>query len=101
MSCRFFVPASASNTSDASEFCDPDLDRRATRAEALRARDPSRANAAWVRIDLELTDRAVWLPTVTPKTTDILSRRVGNYQYDPLWGSSPTSSGSADRRRLA
>jgi hypothetical protein len=28
----------------------------------------------------------VWLPTVTPKVTDIVSRRVGNYQYHVLWG---------------
>jgi peptide/nickel transport system substrate-binding protein len=86
MGCGFFAPGSASNTTNASEFCDPDLDRRATRAEALRATDPGGAYAAWARIDRELTDRAVWLPTVTPKTTDILSKRVGNYEYHPVWG---------------
>ena len=23
---------------------------------------------------------------MTPKTTDIVSKRVGNYQYHPVWG---------------
>jgi len=23
---------------------------------------------------------------VTPSTTDLISRRVGNYQFHPLWG---------------
>ena len=86
MGCGFFVPGSALNTTDASEFCDPELDWRAGRAEALRTTDPARADAAWARIEHELTDRAVWLPTVTPRTTDVLSKRVGNYQYHPVWG---------------
>ena len=86
LGCGYFTPASASNTTNASEFCDTALDRRATRAEALRSTDPSRADALWARIDRELTDRGVWLPTVTPKTTDIVSKRVGNYQYHPVWG---------------
>ena len=38
------------------------------------------------RLDRELTDRAILLPTVTPDETDLLSRRVGNYQYNPVWG---------------
>ena len=86
MGCGFFVPGSALNTTNASEFCDPELDRRASRAEALRATDPARADAAWARIEHELTNRAVLLPTVTPRTTDVLSKRVGNYQYHPVWG---------------
>jgi len=86
LGCGYFVPGSASNTTNASEFCDVALDTRATRAEALRSTDPSRADALWARIDRDLTDRGVWLPTVTPKTTDIASKRVGNYQYHPVWG---------------
>jgi YVTN family beta-propeller protein len=86
LGCGYFVPGSASNTTNASEFCDVALDRRAARAEALRSTDPSRADALWARIDRDLTNRGVWLPTVTPKTTDIVSKCVGNYQYHPVWG---------------
>ena len=47
---------------------------------------PAEANRLWARLDRELVDRAAWLPLVTPKTTDFVSKRVGNYQYHPLWG---------------
>jgi peptide/nickel transport system substrate-binding protein len=30
--------------------------------------------------------REPWLPLVTPKLIDFVSRRVGNYQYSPVWG---------------
>ena len=34
----------------------------------------------------QLTDQAVFLPTVTPNEVDLVSRRAGNYQYNPVWG---------------
>jgi hypothetical protein len=40
----------------------------------------------WARIERELVDRAVWLPMVTHRTTDLVSRRIGNDQFHPLWG---------------
>ena len=44
------------------------------------------ADALWARLDRELTDLAIWLPTVTPNEIDLISRRVGDYQYNPVWG---------------
>ena len=48
--------------------------------------DPAESEALWARLDRELTDRAICLPTVDGKKTDVVSRRVGNYQNHPFWG---------------
>jgi hypothetical protein len=68
------------------EFCDPALDKQAARAAVLQTTDPLAADALWARLDRELTDLAIWLPTVTPNETDLISHRIGNYQYNPVWG---------------
>jgi ABC-type transport system substrate-binding protein len=85
LSCSFFIPNSPTNT-QGSEFCDPAIDRQISRALALMSRDPARAHALWAHLDRELTDRAIWLPLITPKTTDITSTRVRNYQTHPTLG---------------
>jgi YVTN family beta-propeller protein len=85
LTCAAFIPNSTS-TFDDSEFCDPAIDREVARADALQATDPAAAKPLWARLDRDLTDRAIWLPTVTGKTADLVSDRVGNYQYHPFWG---------------
>jgi hypothetical protein len=57
LACSYFAPGDGQATTDASEFC-----------------------------DRQLTDQAVFLPTVTPNEVDLLSRRAGNYEYNPVWG---------------
>ena len=84
LSCREHRPQSDFNNNIG--FCDPAIDRQIDRALALQVTRPTTGNAVWARIDRELVDRAVWLPTVTPKTSDFVSARVGNYQFHPLWG---------------
>ena len=86
LTCSYFIPHDGLNTTDASEFCDPALDSQITRADNLQASDPPAAAPSWARIDQQLTNLAIWLPTVTPNETDLLSRRVGNYEYNPVWG---------------
>ena len=84
LSCREYRPQSDFNNNIG--FCDPAVDRQIDRAIALQVARPPEANTLWGKIDHELSDRAVWLPTVTPKTADFVSKRVGNYQFHPLWG---------------
>jgi YVTN family beta-propeller protein len=67
-------------------FCDPSIDRQIGVAESLQLIHPRQAELLWATIDREFVDRAVWVPMVTPKLTDLVSKRVGNYQYHPLWG---------------
>jgi YVTN family beta-propeller protein len=85
LSCAGFIPNS-SRTFDDSEFCDPRVDLQISRAESLGSTNHREATVAWRRLDRELTDRAIWLPTITSKQTDVISSRVGNYQYNPFWG---------------
>lgn len=67
-------------------FCNPAIDRQIERAESLQTARPQQADRFWARVDHELVDQAVWLPMVTPKLTDLVSKRDGDYQYHPLWG---------------
>ena len=67
-------------------FCDPRLDRRMRRASVLELADPASAAALWENIDHELVDRAVWVPTVNVGVTELVSRRLRNYQYHPVFG---------------
>ncbi|MBO0815515.1 MAG: ABC transporter substrate-binding protein, partial [Actinobacteria bacterium] len=86
LTCPHFVPGNGQATTDASEFCSPALDRQISRAAQLQTTDPPAAAALWARLDHELTGLAIWLPTVTPNETDLISARIGNYQYNPVWG---------------
>jgi YVTN family beta-propeller protein len=84
LSCRSFSPHDPGQVNLA-EFCDPKIDARIRRAEALQTADATAAGDAWGRIDHELVDRAPWVPLYNPRALTALSARVGNYQYHPFW----------------
>jgi ABC-type transport system substrate-binding protein len=86
LACSYFAPGNGPATTDGSEFCDPALDRQITQAAAVQAVNPRAAAARWAQLDRQLTDQAVFLPTVTPNEVDLLSRRASNYAYNPVWG---------------
>jgi YVTN family beta-propeller protein len=86
LTCPYFVPRNGRASNDSSEFCDPAIDKQIARAATAQVADPAAANTLWARLDRQLTNRAIWLPTVTPNETDLVSSRVGNYQYNPVWG---------------
>ena len=67
-------------------FCDPALDRAMRQASQLELTDPTRAAAAWAAVDRRLTDAAAWVPTVSLRDVELTSGRLGNYQYNPVWG---------------
>jgi peptide/nickel transport system substrate-binding protein len=66
--------------------CDPALDRKMALAASLGSADPARAARLWAEVDRALTDKAWWVPTVTPLGVDLVSSRIGNYRFHPLWG---------------
>jgi ABC-type transport system substrate-binding protein/DNA-binding SARP family transcriptional activator len=86
LTCTHFAPHNGQATTDASELCERALDNQIARAAQLQTTDPSAAAALWARLDHQLTNLAIWLPTVTPNETDLISARTGNYQYNPVWG---------------
>jgi peptide/nickel transport system substrate-binding protein len=67
-------------------YCDPRLDRAIARARALQVRDPRRAAALWTGVDHRLVDRAVWVPLINLDGTDLTSRRLKNFTFNPVWG---------------
>jgi peptide/nickel transport system substrate-binding protein len=71
---------------NAAAFCDPELDREIADATALQLTNVAAANAAWARVDRQVTSRAPWIPLVNPIAIDFVSSRVGNYMRNPAFG---------------
>jgi YVTN family beta-propeller protein len=67
-------------------YCNPALDREMTEASLLEFSHPGKAAVTWTSIDRQLTDDAVWVPTVSEREVDFVSRRLHNYEYNPVWG---------------
>jgi peptide/nickel transport system substrate-binding protein len=79
------MPRTSANTNFA-QFCDRAIDAMASRAGALQASDPVRADELWAQVDHALVDRAVVVPIVNVRDRVFVSERVGNFQHHPLWG---------------
>ena len=69
--------------SDLSFFCDERIDTRIERALEIQATDPDEAIALWTRIERDIVDLAPWVPLFTPSHAHLVSKRVGNYQFNP------------------
>jgi len=83
--CRAFVPNSANNA-NTSEFCSRELEGRFERALNLQATDPAKAGAAWAAVDRQIVDQAPAIGLLVPQGVDLMSKRVDNYQRNPMWG---------------
>ncbi len=83
--CASYQPNSPANV-NVSEFCDPRIDQQIDHALIEQATNPDAARGLWERVDRQTVDQAPWVPLVNPKSLDVLSRRVGNYQYSPPLG---------------
>jgi ABC-type transport system substrate-binding protein len=67
-------------------YCNPALDRQMRQARLLELSQPAEAAALWASIDRQLTDDAVWVPTVNQREIDLVSNRLRNYENNPIWG---------------
>ena len=68
------------------EFCDPAIDREIARARVAPDKRSRTASALWAKIDRDLTDQAPWVPFANGVVLEVVSTRVGNYQYNPQCG---------------
>ena len=68
------------------QFCDPAIDRETTRAQSLQTSDPEAATRLWAKIDRDITWQAPWVSFANGVKLEVTSTRVGNYQYNPQWG---------------
>jgi len=84
-SCRLLKPNSPGNP-DASQFCDPAIDRMTARALRLQATYPYAAGLQWAKVDRAVVQQAPWASAATPTGIDLVSRRVKNYEHNPQWG---------------
>jgi YVTN family beta-propeller protein len=83
-SCHSFLPGNPANVNE-SEFCSPGVDSQLRQALAAQARSPNAAGSRWASIDRQIVDQAPWVPLYNPRALVMLSARVGNYQFHPLW----------------
>ena len=66
--------------------CNRQLDVEMTRALSDQVDDQRNGAAEWARVDHLITDEAYWVPTVTDRFIDLVSKRVRNYEFSPVWG---------------
>ena len=78
--------AASDNQLNPGGFCDPAIDRQIRQASELQARDPEAAYAVWSEIDQRIVDRAPIVPISNPRSPSFVSKRVGNFQFHPVWG---------------
>ena len=66
------------------EYCSPRLDGLVS--QARRAQDAAKAADAWARVDRLLADEAPAVPIYSLREADFVSKRVGNYLFNPQFG---------------
>jgi YVTN family beta-propeller protein len=67
-------------------FCSQRLDREMAEASQFELNDPAKATALWTEIDHQLTNDAPWVATVNDREVDFVSKRLRNYEFNPVWG---------------
>ncbi|MCA1680928.1 MAG: ABC transporter substrate-binding protein, partial [Actinobacteria bacterium] len=83
-SCAAFGPNSDLNT-NVGGFCNKEISARMDQALALGATDRAAANRLWARIDRQVTNQAPNIVLTNPSVVTFVSKRVGNFQFNPQW----------------
>ena len=68
-------------------FCDPKIDAMIDRATQLQVGDPTRAGALWAEVERAIVDQAPYVWLLNGIGVELVSERVGNYQWSLQWGS--------------
>jgi peptide/nickel transport system substrate-binding protein len=82
--CNSFLPNNDSNP-NIEEFCDPSIQAQMNQASQLGVQSPAAANQLWGKIDHEVTDQAAMDVLVNPNVVTFVSKRVGNFEFNPQW----------------
>ncbi len=67
-------------------YCDRSTDRQIAYANRQQSAGPASADVLWTQLDRELVNNAAAVPLYTTSSVAFVSRRVGNYEYNPQWG---------------
>jgi ABC-type transport system substrate-binding protein len=57
--------------------------RAATQAQA---QDPAAATTLWQEVERAILAQAPFVPAYNRSDVNVVSKRVGNFQYNPQWG---------------
>jgi len=68
-----------------SGFCDKDIDAKMQQAMAAAITDKKKANEIWAEVDKAVTDKVPAVFLFTPKHVDFVSKRVGNFIFNPQY----------------
>jgi hypothetical protein len=79
----FVAPFVCAHAVDYTRFCDRRLQARIERAATVRGTE---AQADWRDVFKRLSDAAVAVPLINRRALMLVSKRVGNYQHHPLFG---------------
>jgi peptide/nickel transport system substrate-binding protein len=80
--CAGYHPNSNSSP-NLSEFCDPAIQKMTAHALKVQTTDPQAADSLWAKIDQATTDQAPEVPLFVANKLDLVSKRLGNYQFSP------------------
>lgn len=59
------------------------------KATLFELQDPGQASASGPRFTHQITDQAVWVRTVNRRWVELTSKRLENYQFNPVRGFVP------------
>ena len=82
--CDNFHPGSDSSV-NISGFCDKEIDAKMKEAMATAVTDKAKADKMWAEIDKAVADKAPAATLFTPKHVDFVSKRLGNFQFNPQY----------------
>jgi peptide/nickel transport system substrate-binding protein len=85
VTCSNYRPRASDYINEAG-LCDHAIDREIARAASLQVSDPPAAAALWTTIDRRIVDAAPLVAYGNEQAVHFVSRRVGNYQYNPQYG---------------
>jgi peptide/nickel transport system substrate-binding protein len=82
----FAQPFGCTSFANVSRLCDPSVEAMMARAAAAQVQDPAMATRLWQEVEDAILARAPIVPMYNQSHVDLVSDRVGNYQYNPQWG---------------
>ncbi len=85
MSCAAFT-ADPQTNSNSSELCNRRIDAEIKHASLVQVLDPPAATLLWQKLERDLLALAPMVPTYNGRAIVFVSKRVGNFEYHPQWG---------------
>jgi peptide/nickel transport system substrate-binding protein len=75
--------ADSDSSPNLSEFCDPSIQKMTAHALQVQTTNLAAADPLWTAIDRATTNQAPEVPLFVANKLDLVSSRVGNYQFSP------------------